>query len=47
MIFVTINEDILLTQKLLMCGKIIGIEVVDHIVIGFQGHVSIRKRIEK
>lgn len=31
------DEDILLTKKLVECGKIIGIEVLDHIILGADG----------
>ncbi len=31
------DEDILLTKKLVECGKIIGIEVLDHIIVGAAG----------
>jgi len=31
------NEDILLTKKLVECGSIIGIEVLDHIIVGAAG----------
>ena len=37
------KEDALLTQQLCMCGAILGIEVLDHIIIGFSGHVSLKK----
>jgi len=36
------KEDALLTQQLCMCGAILGIEVLDHIVIGFSDHVSLK-----
>jgi len=38
------KEDALLTQQLCMCGAILGIEVLDHIVIGFSDHVSLKDR---
>ena len=31
------EEDILLTKKLVECGKLIGIEVLDHIIVGADG----------
>ncbi|SDF10818.1 hypothetical protein SPACI_014610 [Sporomusa acidovorans DSM 3132] len=31
------NEDILLTKQLVECGKIIGIEVLDHIIVAAAG----------
>ena len=38
------KEDILLTQQLCLCGKILGIEVVDHVIIGISGYSSLKKR---
>jgi len=35
------DQDILLTQQLCMCGVILGIEVLDHIIIG-SNHVSMK-----
>ena len=36
------EEDTLLTQQLCMCGAVLGIEVLDHIVIGSSGCVSLK-----
>lgn len=40
------NEDILLTKQLVECGKIIGIEVLDHIIVGADGggYVSLKEQ---
>ncbi len=38
------EQDILLTQQLCMCGKVLGIEVVDHVIIGISGYASFKKR---
>ena len=38
------EEDILLTQQLCLCGKVLGIEVVDHVIIGISGYSSFKKR---
>ncbi len=38
------KEDVLLTQQLCLCGKILGIEVVDHVIIGISGYTSLKKR---
>lgn len=40
------NEDILLTKQLVECGKIIGIEVLDHIIVGANGggYVSMKEQ---
>jgi len=35
------DQDILLTKQLCMCGVILGIEVLDHIIIG-SNHVSMK-----
>jgi DNA repair protein RadC len=37
------KDDVLLTQELCICGKILGITVLDHIIIGKQDHVSFRE----
>jgi DNA repair protein RadC len=37
------EDDVLLTRELCMCGKILGITVLDHIIIGLQDHVSFRE----
>jgi len=31
------NEDIVLTKNLVECGKLLGIEVIDHIIVGAAG----------
>ena len=40
------DEDILLTKKLVECGKLIGIEVLDHIIVGADGggYVSLKEQ---
>jgi DNA repair protein RadC len=38
------EQDILLTRELTMCGMMLGIEVLDHIIIGFQDHVSFKDK---
>jgi DNA repair protein RadC len=37
-------EDIALTRRLVSCGTLLGIEILDHIVIGNPGHVSLKER---
>lgn len=37
------NEDIELTKRLMQAGKIIGIEVVDHIIIGANSFISLKE----
>jgi DNA repair protein RadC len=36
------EQDVLLTRELTMCGMMLGIEVLDHVIIGFQDHVSFK-----
>jgi DNA repair protein RadC len=38
------EQDVLLTRELCMCGIILGIEVLDHIIIGVRDHMSFRER---
>ena len=38
------EQDVLLTRELCMCGIILGIEVLDHIIVGKRDHVSFRER---
>jgi len=37
-------EDIAVTQKLVEAGKLVGIPVNDHIIVGDQGYVSLRQK---
>ena len=36
-------EDLTLTAQLLAAGEVLGIRVIDHVVLGDLGHVSIRE----
>ncbi len=36
------QEDILLTRRLVQAGEVIGIQVLDHIIVGDGGHFSFR-----
>lgn len=38
------DQDILLTQQLCMCGKVLGIDVLDHVIIGTSDYVSLKHR---
>ena len=38
------EQDVLLTRELCMCGIILGIEVLDHVIIGVRDHVSFREK---
>ena len=38
------EEDLRITKRLVEAGKIIGIEVLDHLVIGRGSHVSLKER---
>ena len=37
------SDDINITKKLVKSGKILGVNVVDHIIIGSEGHYSSMK----
>jgi len=37
------EQDLLLTRELYMCGKILSIEVLDHVIIGFSDYVSLKE----
>jgi|GEM_PF-6317444 len=34
------NEDRLITRRLIECGQLLGIHVLDHIIIGADGFIS-------
>lgn len=38
------NEDVNITSRLKECGKIIGIELLDHIIVGYNSFLSIKER---
>lgn len=38
------KEDILLTQRMLHAGEILGIALQDHVIVGREGYVSLRER---
>lgn len=38
------EQDILITQELCMCGKILGVEVLDHVIIGKSDYASMKLR---
>jgi len=38
------REDIDVTKRLVECGKIIGIELLDHIIIGEHKYVSLKEK---
>lgn len=40
------RDDILITEQLRAAGRLMGIEVLDHIIIGEPGFVSLRERRE-
>ena len=40
------QEDLELTRRLIDCGKLLGIPLVDHLVIGDGSFVSLRSRID-
>ncbi len=38
------EQDILLTRELCMCGKVLGIEIVDHVIVGTAEYASMKLR---
>ena len=38
------NEDIIVTKRLIEVGKLIGIEVLDHVIVTKDSHTSFRER---
>ncbi|GJM78144.1 hypothetical protein HMSSN139_06400 [Paenibacillus sp. HMSSN-139] len=38
------SEDKKLTERLIQSGEIIGIDVLDHVVIGTEGYVSLKEQ---
>ncbi len=38
------EQDILITQELCMCGKILGVEVLDHVIVGKSDYASMKLR---
>jgi DNA repair protein RadC len=38
------EHDVLLTQELCICGKVLGIEVLDHVIIGRSDYASLKLR---
>lgn len=40
------RQDLEVTRRLADCGKLLGIPLLDHVVVGTGAHVSIRERME-
>ncbi len=38
------REDIEVTKRLVECGKIVGIEVLDHLIIGDKKYISLKEK---
>lgn len=38
------NEDVLVTKRLIEAGEIVGIQVLDHLIIGRPGYVSLKDK---
>ena len=38
------EQDELLTRQLCLCGRVLSVEVLDHIIIGFPDHVGLKNR---
>ncbi len=37
------SEDVRITKQLVQAGKILGIEVMDHVIVGYDKHVSLKE----
>ena len=37
-------EDVTVTEQLKSSGELLGIEVLDHVILGGQGHVSLKEQ---
>ncbi len=38
------REDIEVTKRLVECGRVLGIEVLDHVIIGDQQFISLKEK---
>ncbi|MGG1880346.1 DNA repair protein RadC [Paenibacillus cisolokensis] len=38
------TEDIRLTERLINAGEILGIDVLDHVIVGTEGYVSLKEK---
>lgn len=38
------SEDIRLTKRLIQAGEILGIDALDHVVVGIEGYISLREK---
>ena len=38
------ENDRVFTKRLIRCGELMGVEVLDHIVVGHESYVSLRER---
>ena len=38
------EQDVQLTRQLCMCGELLGIEIIDHIIVGASGYASMKHR---
>jgi len=39
------EEDLTITKKLVEAGKILGIELIDHVIVGANGYLSLREKL--
>ena len=37
-------EDIQVTQRLMEAGQIVGIDIIDHLIIGFESYISLKEK---
>ncbi len=40
------DEDLMITERLVEAGKIVGIEVVDHIILGRETYYSFKEQFD-
>lgn len=38
------REDITVTERMVECGKILGVQVLDHIIVGRPGYTSLKEK---
>ncbi len=38
------REDIEFTRRIVQCGELLGIQVLDHVIVGKDGHCSLKER---
>ena len=41
------QADLLMTARLVACGGLLGVTIVDHVIVGSEGWISLRTEIER